>query len=95
MSPFTASPNTTAISTALPLMTGNTPGMPRSTAQAWLFGGAPYSVAAAENSLLRVASRAWISKPITLSHLLAALIRRTPAAYADANPSVVDNGGRH
>src|SRR3569832_2955795 len=58
--------------TASRFSTGSTPGRPRSTAQAWVLGGAPYAVAAPEKILLLVASWAWISSPMTVSHSIRA-----------------------
>src|SRR3569833_1607441 len=58
--------------TASRFSTGSTPGRPRSTAQAWVMGGAPYAVAAPEKILLLVASWAWISSPMTVTHSIRA-----------------------
>src|SRR3569833_455115 len=58
--------------TASRFSTGSTPGRPRSTAQAWVLGGAPYAVAAPEKILLLVASWALISSPMTVSHSIRA-----------------------
>ena len=63
-----ARPNLTAMRTAASFSTGNTPGSPKSTGQAKLFGGAPNWLAAAEKILLCVASWTWTSKPMTASH---------------------------
>ena len=53
---WVARPNLAAIPTTSALSTGKTPGNPRSTAQAWVFGGAPEAVDAPEKILLLVAS---------------------------------------
>src|SRR3569833_3369878 len=58
--------------TASRFSTGSTPGRPRSTAQAWVLGGATYAVAAPVKILLLVASWAWISSPMTVSHSIRA-----------------------
>jgi len=71
-----AVPNRTAMRTASALSTGSTPGMPRSISQAWVLGPAPNAVAAPEKIFERVASWAWISSPITVSHSIASDLDR-------------------
>src|SRR5882762_520522 len=65
--PFTARPNRIACSTALAFATGSVPGSAMSTAEAWVFGGAPKALEAPENILLCVASWACVSIPTTIS----------------------------
>ena len=59
-----------AHSTAFLFSTGNTPGSAMSTAQACAFGAAPKAVEAPEKIFDCVASCAWVSSPITTSHLI-------------------------
>src|SRR5712691_6834667 len=65
--PLMAKPNRIACSTALAFATGSVPGSAMSTAEAWVFGGAPKAVEAPENILLCVASWACVSIPTTIS----------------------------
>src|SRR5579871_4869713 len=67
-----ARPVFSVYSTAVRLMTGSTPGMPRQIGHTWVFGGEPaYSVGQPQNILLRVASWTWHSRPMTASYLRA------------------------
>src|SRR5262245_23257654 len=67
-----ARPNFTAMRTASRFSTGNTPGYPRSTRLACVLGVAPNAVDEPEKIFARVASCAWISSPMTVSHSLIA-----------------------
>src|SRR5689334_6797198 len=51
------------------LMTGSMPGKPASTRLTWVFGSAPNSVAAPENSFDFEITWAWTSRPRMTSHL--------------------------
>src|SRR5688500_6879259 len=51
------------------LITGSMPGKPASTRLTWVFGSAPNSVAAPENSLDFEITCAWTSRPRMTSHL--------------------------
>ena len=62
------SPVRTACATHSRLMTGSIPGNAASMKLTCVFGGAPYSVAAPENSLARLMTCACTSSPITSSH---------------------------
>ena len=57
---------------------------------------APYAVAEPEKILERVASCAWISRPMTVSHSMAcspmAMLKPRPTARAGASRSVVGSG---
>src|SRR5262245_66385648 len=72
MLPPTASPNRIARSTAPRFATGSTPGRAMSTALVWVFGAAPKAVGAPENIFDCVESWAWVSRPMTVSHSIAA-----------------------
>jgi len=62
---FRASPVMMVYSTALRLMTGSTPGMPRHTGQTRVFGSAPNTSARQPQNILDlVFSWAWTSMPM-------------------------------
>src|SRR5437667_5255701 len=63
-----------ARSTAPLFSTGSTPGKAMSTAEAWLFGGAPKAVEAAEKIFDAVESCVWVSSPMTVSHFIATIL---------------------
>src|SRR5712692_1080840 len=65
---FSASPVRMANSTALRLMTGKTPGMPRHTGHVWVLGAAPNFVPHPQNILDSVRSCACTSSPMTTSY---------------------------
>ena len=77
-----------ALFTASLFKTGNTPGKPKSTAQACELASAPYLVEAAEKILEFVLSCAWISKPMTVSHSMV----NPPVASFGANQFVAGTG---
>ena len=56
--------------TASALSTGRVPGIARSIRLAWVLGSAPKVVALPEKIFDWVASCAWISSPITVSHCM-------------------------
>ena len=60
----------TAWATHSRLTTGSMPGKAASTKLTWLFGGAPYSVEAPENSFAWLVTWAWTSRPTTTSQAL-------------------------
>ena len=61
-------PARTASSMACRFGTGSAPGMPRHTGHTFVFGGAPNDVEHPQNILVRVASCACTSRPITASY---------------------------
>src|SRR5690348_13225050 len=71
MVPPTASPKRIARSTAPRLSTGSVPGSARSTADACVLGGAPNAVEAPEKIFDAVVSCAWVSRPMTISQVIA------------------------
>ncbi len=77
--------------------TGRVPGMARSTRLAWVFGAAPKVVALPEKIFDWVASCAWISSPITVSHCMwcssILLCLRSPAAPPGGPPPRGGGGG--
>src|SRR5918996_5082533 len=79
MVPFTARPKRIACSTAPRLSTGRTPGSARSTADAWVLGGAPKAVDAPEKILAAVRSCACVSTPTTTSQVIVRSFRATRA----------------
>src|SRR6476469_9233941 len=62
----------TAISTARPLSTGSTPGMPKQTGSISVLGGAPNAADAHEKILDSVWSCTWHSRPMTGSYWISA-----------------------
>ena len=64
-----AMPKRMARSTAPLLATGSTPGSAISTALAWVLGAAPNAVDDPEKIFDAVDNCAWVSSPMTISHL--------------------------
>ncbi len=59
---------------------GRVPGIPVQMGQQWVLGSPPNRVVQEQNILVRVASSAWVSSPITVSQVMSSnlLFRRSP-----------------
>src|SRR4051812_27575869 len=77
-----ASAMRTAIRTASASSTGNDPGNPRQTGHTLVLGGAPNEVEQPQNTLVRVRSCAWTSRPMTASN--SDIVREAYHAWARA-----------